>query len=188
MPREVMVAAQRAGCDTDLRLSKLPPYVADAFIAVEDRRFYSHFGVDLVGVARAATHDLAKASYVEGASTITQQLARTLFLSRKRSWMRKLREAGLALWLEHELSKRQILRLYLSCIYLGPGVHGVDQASQLFFGHDARGLSLGEAALVAGAASSPARYSPLRHRTAAELRAGHVLAVMHRIRRQKHRP
>jgi penicillin-binding protein 1A len=163
---------------TVLPLKDLPKYVPQAFVAIEDRRFYSHFGVDPMGVARALVANVLHRGVAQGASTITQQLAKNLFLTQERTIHRKLQEALLALWLEHKFTKTQILELYLNRVYFGSGAYGIEQASQRYFGKPAKQMSLPEAALLAGLVKSPSRLAPTRNFDGAERRARIVLAAM----------
>ncbi len=159
-------------------LRALPKYVPNAFVAIEDRRFYEHFGVDLFGIARASFANLLHRGVAQGGSTITQQLAKNLFLTQERTLMRKLQEALLALWLERRFSKQEILQLYLNRVYFGSGAYGIDQASQHYFGKPAKELSLAEAAMLAGLVKSPSRLAPTRNYENAEKRAKIVLGAM----------
>jgi penicillin-binding protein 1A len=159
-------------------VSKLPSYVPNAFIAVEDRRFREHFGVDPIGLTRAAYEDMMQGHVVQGGSTLTQQLAKNLFLEPKRTFERKVQEAMLAIYLESRYSKDQILTLYLNRIYFGAGVYGIEAAAERFFGKRAEKLSLPEAAMLAGSVKAPARYNPLADPDASETRAQIVLRAM----------
>jgi penicillin-binding protein 1A len=159
-------------------LRELPDYVPKAFIAIEDRRFYSHHGVDPVGILRAVVRDVLRRGASQGGSTITQQLAKNLFLTQERTVSRKLQEVVLALWLEHKFSKAQILELYLNRVYFGSGAYGVEGAAQRYFGKSARQLTLAEAAMLAGLVQSPSRLAPSRNPDGAERRARLVLADM----------
>ncbi|MGZ8391026.1 MAG: transglycosylase domain-containing protein [Rhodoplanes sp.] len=161
-----------------LPLSEMPVYLPRAFIAIEDRRFYSHFGIDVVGLARALFANLARRGISQGGSTITQQLAKNLFLKPERTLMRKLEEAILAVWLERKFTKTQILELYLNRIYFGAGAYGVEAAAQRYFRKSARQVTLPEAALLAGLVKSPSRLMPTRNYDGAERRAQLVLAAM----------
>ncbi|MFY9697110.1 MAG: PBP1A family penicillin-binding protein [Rhodoplanes sp.] len=161
-----------------LALAVMPTYLPQAFIAIEDRRFYSHAGVDVVGMSRALFANLARRGISQGGSTITQQLAKNLFLKPERTLMRKLEEAILALWLERKFSKKQILELYLNRIYFGAGAYGVEAAAQRYFRKSARHVTLAEAALLAGLVKSPSRLMPTRNYDGAERRAQLVLAAM----------
>jgi penicillin-binding protein 1A len=161
-----------------VRAEDLPGYVPGAFIAIEDRRFRSHFGIDPIGMARAAFQNAMTGHVVQGGSTLTQQLAKNLFLSPDRTFERKLQEAMLALYLEHRYSKGQILTLYLNRVYFGAGVYGIEAASQKFFGKHASELSLTEAAMIAGSVKAPARYNPLSDIDAGLKRAQVVLKAM----------
>ena len=159
-------------------LAELPDYVPNAFIAIEDRRFYSHFGVDPWGILRAGIADVLHRGVSEGGSTITQQLAKNLFLTRQRTVSRKLQEVVLALWLEHKYSKAQILDLYLNRVYFGSGAYGIEAASQRYFGKAARQLTLPEAAMLAGLVQSPSRLAPNHNPEGAVRRAALVIADM----------
>src|SRR5262244_318545 len=163
---------------TAATLKDLPAYLPRAFIAIEDRRFYSHYGIDPIGLARAATANVLRRSVAQGGSTITQQLAKNLFLTQERTLWRKLQEAVLALWLERKFSKTEILELYLNRVYFGAGAYGVEAAAQRYFGKSARQVTLAEAAMLAGLVKSPSRLSPSRNPGGAERRAHVVLMAM----------
>src|SRR5262252_3782728 len=147
-----------------LTLKEMSPYLPKAVIATEDRRFYSHFGVDPIGLARALFADIAAGHFVQGGSTITQQLAKNLFLTPERSLSRKIQETLLALWLEHRFTKDQILEIYLNRVYLGAGTYGVDAAARRYFGKSARHTTLYESAAIAGLLKAPTRLNPTRDR------------------------
>jgi penicillin-binding protein 1A len=157
---------------------KIPKVMRDAIIATEDRRFESHWGVDPVGIVRGIRDSFDRKGRVSAVSTITQQLARNVFLSLKRSYGRKAREGILALALEQKFSKHQILELYLNKVYFGGGAYGIDAASRKFFGHPATNLSLAEAAVIAGLVKAPSHYSPSADAQAAVDRASVVLELM----------
>ena len=159
-------------------LRELPDYVPKAFIAIEDRRFYSHHGVDPWGIMRAVIKDVVRRGASQGASTITQQLAKNLFLTQERTVSRKLQEVALAFWLEHKFTKAEILELYLNRVYFGSGAYGVEAAAQRYFGKSARQLTLAEAAMLAGLVQSPSRLAPSHNPDGAERRARLVLADM----------
>jgi penicillin-binding protein 1A len=159
-------------------LAELPGYVPNAFIAIEDRRFYSHFGIDPLGILRAAVRDVLRRGASQGGSTLTQQLAKNLFLTQERTLSRKAQEVVLALWLEHKYSKKQILDLYLNRVYFGAGAYGVEGAAQRYFGKSARKLTLAEAAMLAGLVQSPSRLAPNHNPEGAQRRAAIVLADM----------
>src|SRR6185437_14720772 len=144
-------------------LRELPDYVPKAFIAIEDRRFYSHHGVDPWGILRALAADVLRRGASQGGSTITQQLAKNLFLTHERTVSRKLQELVLALWLERKFSKKDILELYLNRVYFGAGAYGVEAAAQRYFNKSARELKLAEAAMLAGLVRSPSRLAPTRN-------------------------
>lgn len=162
----------------NVALKDLPPYLPQAFIAIEDRRFYSHFGIDPTGILRAAVTNLLHRGVSQGGSTLSQQLAKNLFLTQERTLQRKLQEAELALWLERKYSKNQILELYLNRVYFGSGAYGVEAAAQKYFGKSARNVSLSEAAMLAGLVKSPSRLAPNRNPEGAEKRAQIVLNAM----------
>ena len=159
-------------------LDTLPKYVPDAFVAIEDKRFYHHFGFDLWGMVRSAAANVRAGHTVQGASTITQQLARNLFLTPDKTIRRKIQELILAVWLETKFSKKQILSLYLNRVYFGEGAYGIEAASQRYFNKPATDLSVGEAALLAGLMKGPSRYSPVSAQQRAERRATIVLDTM----------
>ena len=161
-----------------LSLGEMSRTLPQAVIATEDRRFYSNFGLDPLGILRAALADLFAGRIVEGGSTITQQLAKILFLSPQRNLARKIREALLALWLDWHFSKNQILEIYLNRVYLGDGAYGIDAAAHRYFGKSAKDLSLYESALIAGLLKAPARYNPFRNRALSAARTRQVLANM----------
>ncbi|HMK70049.1 MAG TPA: PBP1A family penicillin-binding protein [Xanthobacteraceae bacterium] len=161
-----------------VQLRELPDYVPKAFIAIEDRRFYSHHGVDPWGIMRAVVHDVLRRGAAQGGSTITQQLAKNLFLTQERTVSRKLQEIVLALWLERKFSKAEILELYLNRVYFGFGAYGVEAAAQRYFGRSARQLTLAESALLAGLVQSPSRLAPSHNPDGAARRARLVLADM----------
>jgi len=161
-----------------LTLQEMSPYLPKAVIATEDRRFYSHLGIDPIGLLRAAAANLTAGHVVQGGSTITQQLAKNLFLTPERSVSRKVRETLLALWLEHRFSKDEILEIYLNRVYLGAGTYGVDAAAHRYFGKSARHTSLYESAAIAGLLKAPARFNPTRDRDKAAARTARVLANM----------
>src|SRR5579872_2105893 len=161
-----------------VHLSELPPYLPKAFIAIEDRRFYSHLGIDPIGILRALSRDILHRGGTEGGSTLTQQLAKNLFLTQERTLSRKIQEAILALWLERKYSKDQILELYLNRVYFGSGAYGVEAAAQKYFGKSARFVTLSEAAVLAGLMKSPTRLAPNHNLDAANARAAQVITAM----------
>ncbi|HEU6442290.1 MAG TPA: transglycosylase domain-containing protein [Microvirga sp.] len=162
-------------------LKELPPYLPKAFVAIEDRRFYDHFGIDPMGIARAAYRNLTHSGGLQGGSTLTQQLAKNLFLTQERTASRKIQEAILALWLERNYSKDQILELYLNRVYFGAGAYGVEAAAQRYYGKSARHVSLSEAAVLAGLVQSPSRLAPNRNPEGAKARAQLVIAAMNEL-------
>src|SRR5580765_4910174 len=163
-----------------LTYDHIPAEMRAAMISTEDRRFRSHLGIDPIGIGRALASAVVKNHRVSATSTITQQLARNIFLTNNRSFGRKVKEAILALALERKFSKDQILELYLNRVYFGGGAYGIDAAARKFFGHDANRLSLGEAAIIAGLVKAPSNYSPTADVEAARSRSGVVLDTMAR--------
>ena len=159
-------------------VSQLPSYVPNAFIAIEDRRFRSHLGLDPIGLVRAAFENMLAGHVRQGGSTLTQQLAKNLFLEPNRTYQRKMQEAMLAIYLESRYSKDQILTLYLNGVYFGAGVYGIEAAAQRFFDKPAEELTLPEAAMLAGSVKAPARYNPLADTDASLARAAIVLRAM----------
>ncbi len=161
-----------------LRLAQLPDALPEAAVAIEDRRFWTNPGIDLVGLVRAAVTDLLAGRVVEGGSTITQQVAKNLFLTNARTLKRKVQELLLTLWLERHFTKQQILEIWLNRVYLGDGAYGVDAASRLYFGVGARRVSLWQAAVLAGLPAAPSRFNPRADPVAAAGRGRAVLAAM----------
>lgn len=161
-----------------VKLTDISPWLAKATLAVEDRRFYEHAGVDVRGLIRAAWVDVRHLSKREGASTLTQQLARNLYLTHERTWTRKFKEAWYAARLEQTYSKKDILQLYLNQIYYGHGAYGAEAAARLYFGKPAKSLSLSESALLAGIPKGPRYYSPHLRPADAEVRRHKVLQAM----------
>src|SRR5213596_1392567 len=159
-------------------LAQIPQVLRDAIIATEDRRFYSHWGVDPIGVARAVVQNYRRGRIVEGGSTITQQLAKVLFLTTDKSLERKLKEAVLALELERRYSKDRILEMYLNQIYFGQGAYGVEAAARTYFGKSVAELTVRESALIAGLPRAPSNYSPFERAEAAKRRREVVLRRM----------
>jgi len=161
-----------------VRLDEMPPYLPMAVLATEDRRFYEHFGVDPRGIARAFVANLQAGRVVQGGSTITQQLAKNVFLDNDRSAERKIRELLLAFWLERKFTKEQILTLYLNRVYLGAGTYGVEAAARRYFGKSAREVNVHEAAIIAGLLKAPSRLAPTASLPRAKARASDVLDNM----------
>ncbi len=161
-----------------VRLKDMPPWLPGAVVAIEDRRFRSHFGVDPIGLARAVVVNLTRRGVSQGGSTLTQQLAKNLFLTQERTFGRKVQEVLLALWLEKTYTKDQILELYLNRVYMGAGAYGVDAASRRYFGKSAREVSPMEAAMLAGLLKAPSRYAPSHDPERSRARAETVLAAM----------
>ncbi len=164
--------------EAPVEIARLPKYVPAALIAIEDRRFFSHWGVDPRGIARALTRNVQGSGVTQGGSTLTQQLAKTSFLSPDRTIKRKLQEIIIAFWLEARLSKPEILNRYLSSVYFGDGAYGIRAASRVFFDKAPDDLDLGEAAMLAGLVQAPSRLAPSRHLEDARARARLVLAAM----------
>jgi penicillin-binding protein 1A len=163
---------------TLIPLKEMPSYLVDALLAAEDRKFYSHWGIDLTGTARALTTALLHLKKIQGASTITQQLSRTLFLTPERTLTRKIKEALTAIKIERAYSKDEILEMYLNQCYFGEGAYGIEAAAQVFFSKDAKDLNLPECALLVGVLPSPNRYTPLKYPDLALGRRNSVLRAM----------
>ncbi len=161
-----------------IHIKDLPPYLPQAFVAIEDRRFYSHAGIDPLGIGRAVLRNVMKRGGMEGGSTITQQLAKNLFLTQERTISRKIQEAILAVWLEHRYSKDQILELYLNRVYFGSGAYGVEAAARKYFGRSASETTLQEAAILAGLMKAPTKLAPNRNPDGAAERATQVILAM----------
>ena len=164
--------------DDSVRLEQLPDHLVKAALATEDRRFYEHFGIDIIGLARALSVNARASGVVQGGSTITQQLAKNLFLSNQRSLDRKIKEAFLAIWLEQRLTKNEILKLYLDRAYMGGGAFGVGAAAEYYFGKSIKDVSLAESAMLAGLFKAPTRFAPHVNLPAARARASDVLSNM----------
>ncbi|MGH1377577.1 MAG: transglycosylase domain-containing protein [Alphaproteobacteria bacterium] len=162
----------------NIHTDEIPEHLIHAILATEDRRFYTHPGIDILGISRAMLINISKGRFVQGGSTITQQLAKNLFLTHDRKLARKIKEAVLAIWLESELSKDQILSAYMNRVYLGSGTYGVDAAARLYFGKSAKEVNLREAAIIAGLLKAPSRYSPHNNVDLAISRSDIVLDAM----------
>jgi penicillin-binding protein 1A len=175
---EVLLAELFVEKRDPVSLKIIPEYVKKALIATEDRSFYRHSGVDIKGVIRAIIKDIRAREFVEGASTITQQLAKTLFLTPRKTLLRKIKEAFLAFQLERRYTKDEILELYLNQVYFGSGAYGVESAARIFFGKSVKDLELAECALVAGMPKAPSRYSPLVNKNLSFKRRNTVLRQM----------
>ena len=156
----------------------LPPHLIQAVLAIEDRRFYEHPGIDIWGISRAMLTNIYKGHFAQGGSTITQQLAKNLFLTHERKITRKIKEAMLAVWLERKLTKDEILSAYMNRVYLGGGTYGFEAASQLYFGKSAEYVNLRESAVLAGLLKAPSRYSPHNNPELARKRSDLVLGAM----------
>lgn len=163
---------------SNVALNHISPYLIQATLAVEDRHFYDHFGFDLKGMARAVLVNLKEMNKVQGASTLTQQLARNLYLSHERTWSRKLKEAMYTAQLEMKLGKDEILQMYLNEIYYGHGAYGIEAAAQMYFGKSAEQLSLAESAMLAGVPKGPTYYSPFNQMKNAKDRQRLILNAM----------
>jgi penicillin-binding protein 1B len=165
-----------------VRLAQIPPALIDAILAAEDHRFYEHHGLDLARIVKAAWINVQQGHVVQGGSTLTQQLMKNFFLTQKRDWHRKLKEAVMAYIAERRYNKDEILENYINDIYLGQrgqeGIYGVWEASEYYFSKVPRDLTIGEMATIAGMIRSPNRYNPLRHPDAARSRRDEVLKLM----------
>ncbi|MGC4025145.1 MAG: PBP1A family penicillin-binding protein [Mesorhizobium sp.] len=159
-------------------VDQMPGFVVNAVLATEDRRFFDHYGIDFIGLARAMNENVRANSVVQGGSTLTQQLAKNLFLSNERTVERKVKEAFLSVWLEMNLSKKEILQLYLDRAYMGGGTFGITAAADFYFGKQVKDLTLAEAAMLAGLFKAPAKYAPHINLPAARARANEVLTNM----------
>lgn len=178
LARDGSLLAERGSKNAYIPIDLLPKHLVEAVVAIEDRRFFDHSGIDVFGLARAAFANLRAGRYAQGGSTITQQLAKNMYLSSERTIMRKFEELSLALWLEMRLEKREILELYLNTVYFGSGAYGVEAAAERHFGKSARALSVVEAAIVAGLLKAPSRFSPLSDPASARKRGRVVLRAM----------
>ena len=161
-----------------VRAEELPQYVVDAIVYTEDRRFYSHFGFDIISFTRAMFANIFAGRFVQGGSTITQQVAKNLFLTNKKTINRKAQELLLAFWLEYKFSKEQILTLYLNRVYFGNGAYGIEAAAQKYFQKTSRDLNILEGAILAGMLKAPSRYNPIASKERALERAKVVLGIM----------
>lgn len=161
-----------------IRAEELPQYVVDAIVYTEDRRFYSHFGFDIISFTRAMFANIFAGRFVQGGSTITQQVAKNLFLTNKKTINRKAQELLLAFWLEYKFSKEQILTLYLNRVYFGNGAYGIEAAAQKYFQKTSRDLNILEGAILAGMLKAPSRYNPIASKERALERASVVLGIM----------
>ncbi|MEO1205008.1 MAG: PBP1A family penicillin-binding protein [Pseudomonadota bacterium] len=178
LARDGTLLAERGGAHPYMPLALLPRHVIDAVVAIEDRRFFSHWGVDPGGLLRATLVNMRQGRFVQGGSTLTQQLAKNLFLTSERTMTRKLDELMLAIWLETRLTKADILELYLNRVYFGSGSYGIESASQRYFGKSARALKVAEAAILAGLLKAPSRLSPVSNPGLARQRGRLVLEKM----------
>lgn len=178
LARDGTVMAERGAAHDFVPIDFVPPHVRNAVVATEDRRFYEHYGIDPWGLIRAGFANLRAGRVAQGGSTLTQQLAKNLFLSSERTLARKIEEVALAVWLELRLSKLDILELYLNQVYFGGGAYGIEAAAQRYFDKSVRALTLGEAAIIAGLLKAPSKYSPSSNPGAARARGRVVLARM----------
>jgi penicillin-binding protein 1A len=178
LARDGAVLSERGGEGAYVPVDLLPRHLVDAVVAAEDRRFFKHWGLDTTGLMRATFANLRAGRIEQGGSTLTQQLAKNLFLGPERTLARKLEELVLALWLETRLGKRDILELYLNRVYLGAGAYGVEMAARRFFGKSARDVTVLEAAALASLLKAPSRYSPASNQEVIRVRAQGVLAKM----------
>jgi len=178
LARDGSLITERGGSNAYVPIDFLPPHLVDAVVATEDRRFFEHWGVDPSGVVRAVFTNLRTGRLVQGGSTISQQLAKNLFLGPERTLTRKIGELVLALWLELRLDKRDILELYLNRVYFGAGAWGIEAAAQRYFAKSAQALTVLESAVLAGVLKAPSRFSPLANPALARARAASVLNKM----------
>lgn len=162
-----------------VRSEELPQYLVDAIVYTEDKRFYGHFGFDIISFTRAMITNIFAGRYAQGGSTITQQVAKNLFLTNKKTLSRKVQELLLAFWLENKFNKEQILSLYLNRVYFGHGAYGIEAASQKYFQKTSRNVNILESAVLAGMLKAPSRYNPIRSKEDALKRANVVLNIMH---------
>jgi len=162
----------------EVAIRDLPPHVGQAFVAIEDRRFYQHWGIDPLGLARAMVKNLTSRHLEQGGSTLTQQLAKNLFLTQERNLERKAQEAILSVWLEHKYSKDEILEMYLNRVYFGAGAYAIEAAAQRYFDKPAKSLSLAEAAMLAGLVKAPSKLAPNKNPKLAQACAELVLGAM----------
>jgi len=174
--RDLLIRGSEAGAPVNAET--LPAYVTQAFLATEDQRFYSHVGIDPLGLLRALVTNLKAGKIVQGGSTITQQLSKNVFLSSEQAMKRKVQEVMLSLWLEHKFTKTEILNMYLNRVYFGNGLWGLSAASQSYFRKPADALTLAEAALLAGLLKAPSRYNPRANTARAAARTATILGVM----------
>lgn len=175
---DVLIGELKAEKGTFVPIERIPENMVNAVIAVEDSRFWKHKGIDYIAILRALAKDIIHAELKEGGSTITQQLAKVMFLSPEKTFKRKIREAALAVKIEKNLTKKDILELYLNKVYFGHGAYGVEMASKVYFGKPVKNITLSEAALIAGLTKAPLTYSPYNDLTRAKVRQHIVLARM----------
>ncbi|MBT5751089.1 MAG: hypothetical protein HOI33_00085, partial [Rhodospirillaceae bacterium] len=161
-----------------IQAGEMPAALIQAVMATEDRRFFEHFGIDVIGLTRAMWTNLRRGRVVQGGSTITQQIAKNLFLTPDRTLKRKVQEALLSFWLEHKFTKDELLTIYLNRVYLGAGTYGISSAANRYFGKNVRDLSVYESAMIAGLLKAPSRFAPTRNLDLAKSRTAQVLANM----------
>lgn len=178
LARDGSLLAERGTAHPYMPLAMLPRHVVDAVVSIEDRRFFEHWGVDPIGLMRATIVNLRAGRFVQGGSTLTQQLAKNMFLSAERTMTRKLDELVISVWLEARLTKEEILELYLNRVYFGGGAYGIEAAAQLYFDKSARAVTVAEAAVLAGLLKAPSRYAPTANPGLARARGRIVLATM----------
>lgn len=178
LARDGSVLAERGTASAHLPLALIPPRVTGAVLATEDRRFWTHWGIDPIGLLRATLANIRAGYFAEGGSTLTQQLAKNMFLTPERTLARKAEELALAIWLELRLTKSEILELYLNRVYFGGGAYGIEAAAQRFFDKSASELTVAEAAVIAGLLKAPSRYAPSASQEQAMARSRTVLAKM----------
>ena len=174
--RDVLVRG--ASSAPKVRLSELPAFVPSAFMATEDKRFHTHIGIDPYGFSRAMWSNIKAGRYVQGGSTITQQLTKNVFLTPEKTIKRKVQEMMLSIWLEQNFTKDEILEMYLSRVYFGSGAWGLEAASQRFLGKSAAALNVNEAAMMAGLLKAPTRYNPVNQTKRAAARTATILNLM----------
>lgn len=162
------------------KIDKIPKELIDAVIVVEDKRFFTHYGFDIIGIGRAFIANLKEGEVVQGGSTITQQLAKNLFLSSEKKLKRKVKELFIAIKIENQYSKEEILEMYLNCIYYGAGAYGIENASQTYFNKKVEELTLAECTLLAGLPQAPSRYNPKQYPERAKKRQSIVLDLMYK--------
>jgi penicillin-binding protein 1A len=175
---DVLIGELKADKGIFVPIKNIPKNMINAVVAIEDSRFWKHSGIDYIAIARAVVKDILHAGLREGGSTITQQLAKVVFLNPEKTFKRKLREAALAIKIEKNLDKKEILEMYLNKVYFGHGAYGVEMASRIYFGKSVKDITLAEAALIAGLVKGPSSYSPYNNMAKARERQRLVLSRM----------